>query len=60
MKKFFFNSYNFLLIVNGSVFITNLFLSKSIIQEIVNISAPIVLIIYALIVIKFNKTSNHK
>lgn len=55
MKKFFFNSYNFLIIITGIVFITNFFLDKSNIQAIINVTALIILLIYAIIAIKVNK-----
>ncbi|WWD83794.1 hypothetical protein TEGL_22080 [Terrisporobacter glycolicus ATCC 14880 = DSM 1288] len=55
MKKFFFNSYNFLIIITGIVFITNFFLDKSNLQAIINVTALIILLIYAIIAIKVNK-----
>lgn len=55
MKKFFFNSYNFLIIITGIVFITNFFLDKSNLQAIINVTALIILLIYALILIKVYK-----
>ncbi|WP_419727513.1 hypothetical protein [Terrisporobacter petrolearius] len=55
MKKFFFNSYNFLLLITGIVFITTVFLNNPKIQGIINISALIILLIYALIAFKVNK-----
>lgn len=55
MKKSFFNSYNFLLLITGAVFITNFFLNKSYLQDIINVTSLIILLIYALIVIRVNK-----
>ncbi|MCC3866633.1 hypothetical protein [Terrisporobacter mayombei] len=54
MKKFFFNSYNFLLIITGVIFAANFFLNKSNLQDIINVTALIILLIYALIVVKVN------
>lgn len=54
-EKVFFNSYNFLIIITGIVFITNFFLDKSNIQAIINVTALIILLIYAIIAIKVNK-----
>lgn len=55
MKKFFFKSYNFLILITGIVFITNFFLDKSNLQAIINVTALIILLIYAIIAIKVNK-----
>ncbi|MBN9645693.1 MAG: hypothetical protein E6356_10830 [Terrisporobacter othiniensis] len=55
MKKFFFNSYNFLLLITGVVFITTVFLNNPQIQGIINVSALIILLIYALVLMKVYK-----
>lgn len=55
MKKFFFNSYNFLLTITGIVFITTFFLNNPRLQGTINVTALIILLIYALILIKVYK-----
>lgn len=57
MRKFFLNSYNFLLVILGFVFISSIFFHGTKIQGVINITAPIILIIYALILTKLNNKS---
>lgn len=52
MRKFFFNSYNFLFVILGLVFISSIFFDGTEVQRVTNITALIILIIYALILIK--------
>lgn len=56
MRKFFLNSYNFLLVILGFLFISSILFNGTKIQRIINITTLIILISYALIAMKLNKS----